>query len=88
MLELWGILLSTFSKSWRHELNFDLKSEDFEQARCVYIGLLRAVFRLLSALWTPELVLFYLQSKCALYLLFVFFNFFSVCLPTSAGDIV
>ncbi|KAM7538255.1 hypothetical protein Aperf_G00000076526 [Anoplocephala perfoliata] len=54
MLELWGILLSIFSKSWRDELNCDLKSGDFEQARCVYIGLLQTLFRFLFALWTPE----------------------------------
>lgn len=56
MLELWGILLSTFSKSWRNDLNADCQSVDFEQPRCVYIGLLRPLFRLLFSLWTPEAV--------------------------------
>nr|CDS30860.2 Armadillo type fold [Hymenolepis microstoma] len=54
MLELWGILLSTFSKSWRNDPNVDRPIEDFEQPRYIYIGLLKPLFRLLFSLWTPE----------------------------------
>ncbi|VDN99763.1 unnamed protein product [Rodentolepis nana] len=54
MLELWGILLSTFSKSWRNDLSVDRQIDDFEQPRLIYIGLLKPLFRLLFSLWTPE----------------------------------
>lgn len=63
MLELWGIMLSTHAKGWRKDLNPSDACEDcrqwkFEHSRCVYFGLLRTLFRLLSALWTPESVIF------------------------------
>lgn len=59
MLELWGIMLSAYSRDWRSDLNSSGASEGcrqqkFEHSRSVYVGLLRALFRLLSALWTPE----------------------------------
>ncbi|KAL5109922.1 hypothetical protein TcWFU_002268 [Taenia crassiceps] len=59
MLELWGIMLSTYATDWRGDLNScdaseGCRQQKFEHSRCVYFGLLRALFRLLSALWTPE----------------------------------
>ncbi|VDK35836.1 unnamed protein product [Taenia asiatica] len=59
MLELWGIMLSTYARDWRNDLNSsdfpqDCRQQKFEHSRCVYFGLFRALFRLLSALWTPE----------------------------------
>ncbi|KAL5970535.1 hypothetical protein TSMEX_001704 [Taenia solium] len=59
MLELWGIMLSTYARDWRNDLNSSdfpqgCRQQKFEHFRCVYFGLFRALFRLLSALWTPE----------------------------------
>ena len=62
MLELWGVVLSTFSRGWlRDDLNISntwgsKRREELEHSRWVYNGLLRSLFHLLSSLWTPESV--------------------------------
>ncbi|VDM16252.1 unnamed protein product [Hydatigera taeniaeformis] len=67
VMELWGIMLSTYARDWRSNLYSSdalegRRQQNFEHSRCAYVGLLRALFRLLSALWTPESCAFMLPS--------------------------
>ncbi len=68
MLELWGVMISTFGKTWRTDLDACTTSSELfhremidrlselQFSRYVYTALVRTLFRLLSALWSPESV--------------------------------
>uniref|UniRef100_A0A5K3G189 Non-specific serine/threonine protein kinase n=1 Tax=Mesocestoides corti TaxID=53468 RepID=A0A5K3G189_MESCO len=68
MLELWGIMISTFASAWRRDLDGDSSSDalsTLRYSRCVYIALVRTLFRFVSALWTPESCAYVLPTVTA-----------------------
>lgn len=74
MLELWGVMMSTFGKAWRSDLDVTSSSAAFfpemdevlssvQYSRYVYIALVRTLFHFLSSVWSPESVSVILMSS-------------------------